>query len=204
MTVDTPFASPPRISILVSDLSKQGAGRWGGAVRTFLLAQALERLGAQVTIYGFIFGDDPAEPTVGNFPIVTVPGAYYPEFIRRSRELLRHLDTDIIYALRPKATTLGLALWHKRRTGCPIILDIDDWELSWHGGDRFRYRPSLKQLARDILKPKGGLALPRSPSISTMDGGSSVESRRSNSSYRVFARSLWGGECSERQGYRFI
>ena len=69
MTVDTPFASPPRISILVSDLSKQGAGRWGGgAVRTFLLAQALERLGAQVTIYGFIFGDDPAEPTVGNFP----------------------------------------------------------------------------------------------------------------------------------------
>lgn len=163
MTVDAPSASSPRISILVSDLSKQGAGRWGGAVRTFLLAQALERLGAKVTICGFIFGDDPGEPTVGDFPMVTVPGAFYPGFIGRSRELLRQLDTDIIYALRPKPTTLGLALWHKRQTGCPVILDIDDWELSWHGGDRFRYRPKLKQLARDILKPEGALRYPDHP-----------------------------------------
>lgn len=162
MTVNAPVASP-KISILVSDLSKQGAGRWGGAVRTFLLAQALERIGVTVKIYGFVFGDEPCEPTVSDVPIITVPGEYYPGFIGRSRALLKQLDTDIIYALRPKPTTLGLALWHKRRTGCRVILDIDDWELSWHGGDGYRYRPSLRQLAQDTLKPRGALRYPDHP-----------------------------------------
>ncbi|MGA0200142.1 MAG: glycosyltransferase family 1 protein, partial [Prochlorotrichaceae cyanobacterium] len=39
-----------KVSILVSDLSEKGAGRWGGAVRPFLLAQALQRLGVAVEI----------------------------------------------------------------------------------------------------------------------------------------------------------
>jgi glycosyltransferase involved in cell wall biosynthesis len=40
---------------------------------------------------------------------------------------------------------------------------MDDWEMSWHGGDQWRYRPSLKQLGRDILKPGGQLRDPEHP-----------------------------------------
>ena len=42
-----------KISIIASDLSSSGAGRWQGAVRPFLLAQAFQRLGHSVEILGF-------------------------------------------------------------------------------------------------------------------------------------------------------
>lgn len=38
-----------------------------------------------------------------------------------------------------------------------------DWELSWHGGDEWKYQPSPKQLYRDILKPDGALRYPDHP-----------------------------------------
>jgi glycosyltransferase involved in cell wall biosynthesis len=150
-----------RVSILVSDLSKSGAGRWGGAVRTFLLAQAIELLGYEVEVAGFVFGDEPPDPT--RWKTIAVPGRNYPGFIPSARTLLRQVSGDILYALRPKPTTLGLALWRKALTGCPVILDIDDWEMSWHGGEAWQYRPSWKQLARDILKPDGALRFPDCP-----------------------------------------
>lgn len=156
-------SASPTISILVSDLSKQGAGRWGGAVRTFLLAQALQRLGFQVQILGFLFGDPPDDGVFSDVEVVTVPGVNYPGFFKQARTLLQQVRGDILYPLRPKATTLGLALWKQQSSRCPVILDIDDWELSWHGGDGFRYRPHPKQLLRDLLKPDGALRYPDHP-----------------------------------------
>ncbi|MHC5832953.1 MAG: glycosyltransferase family 1 protein, partial [Nostoc sp.] len=44
-----------------------------------------------------------------------------------------------------------------------VILDIDDWELSWYGGDEWQYRPTLKQVAKDLLKKDGVLRLPNHP-----------------------------------------
>lgn len=148
-----------KVSILVSDLSKSGAGRWGGAVRTFLLAQALKQLNCDVEILGFVFGDEPPDLSAIAFPISAIAGRNYPGFIQSARTLLQKIDGDIIYALRPKPTTFGLALLKRLQTQRPIILDIDDWELSWYG----KYRPSLKQLARDILKPDGALREPDRP-----------------------------------------
>ena len=43
------------------------------------------------------------------------------------------------------------------------MLDMDDWEMSWHGGDEWEYHPTIRQLARDILKPKGALRDPHHP-----------------------------------------
>ena len=42
----------------------------------------------------------------------------------------------------------------------PLVLDIDDWELSWQGGDDWKYSPNPKQLAKDILKKDGVLRNP--------------------------------------------
>jgi glycosyltransferase involved in cell wall biosynthesis len=153
-----------KVSILVSDLSSAGAGRWGGGgVRSFLLAQALQKLEYQVEILGFVFGSEPAVIPQSEIPVSYVVGYNYPQFLGSASQLLKKLDGDIIYAMRPKPTTFGLSLLKKLKTHKPVILDIDDWELSWHGGEKWQYRPSLKQFARDIFKADGALRYPDHP-----------------------------------------
>ncbi|MEP0911608.1 glycosyltransferase [Leptolyngbya sp. GB1-A1] len=151
----------PTVSLVVSDLSKSGAGRWGGGVRPFLLAQALRQLGHRVEIFGF--GDDPAIAYTVDLPIVTIAPTDYPKFFQSARHLMKQIDGDIIYAYKPKPTSFGISLLHRLKTRRPLILDIDDWELSWHGGEDWKYCPTLKQFARDVLKPKGALRQPDHP-----------------------------------------
>ncbi|NJO42756.1 MAG: glycosyltransferase family 4 protein [Cyanobacteria bacterium CRU_2_1] len=162
------FASLPglehlKVTLVVSDLSKRGAGRWGGAVRPFLLAQALRKLGCQVKLVGFTFGEEATIAPMPDLDVVAIAGNPYPAFLKSVWTLLQHIDGDIIYAYKPKPTSFGVALLQKLRMGHPLILDIDDWELSWHGGDKETYRPTLKQLARDTLKPDGALRNPDHP-----------------------------------------
>lgn len=149
-----------KVTLVVSDLSKSGAGRWGGAVRPFLLAQALQKLGCRVKLIGFTFGETALIAPVPGLEVVAIPGSQYPQFFKSASTLLQQIDGDIIYAYKPKPTSFGIALLQKLRTQRPLILDIDDWELSWHGGDQSNYHPTLKQLARDLLKPNGALRNP--------------------------------------------
>lgn len=153
-----------KISIVVSDLSTAGAGRWGGgSVRSFLLAQVLKKLNYHVEIVGFVFGESANTDLKSPIPVIQVMGDKYPKFLSCAAEMLKKIDGDIIYAMRPKPTTFGLSLIRKLKTRQPIILDIDDWELSWHGGDNWKYQPSPKQLYRDIFKPNGALRYPDDP-----------------------------------------
>ncbi|PSN17141.1 glycosyl transferase group 1, partial [filamentous cyanobacterium CCP5] len=71
--------------------------------------------------------------------------------------LFKQIAGDIVIAYKLKPSSFGLALIYRTFWHRPIILDIDDWELSWHGGDSYQYRPSLKQLTRDLIKPSGAL-----------------------------------------------
>lgn len=153
-----------KISILVSDLSSAGAGRWGGgSVRSFLLAQALQTLNHQVEILGFVFGPEAAVIPQSEILVSQVTGYNYPKFLVSASQILKKLDGDIIYAMRPKPTTFGLALLQNLKTHQPVILDIDDWELSWYGGEKWQYNFSLKQLYRDIFKPDGAFRQPDHP-----------------------------------------
>lgn len=153
-----------KISIIASDLSSSGAGRWGGAVRPFLLSQALQKIGCEVEILGFVDEYSPTNISQSKVPIIAIPSPkYYPQFLFSAQKLLKQITGDIIYAYKLKPSSLGLALLKKRQTGCPVFLDIDDWELSWHGGDNWKYRPSFKQFARDILKQEGALRQPDNP-----------------------------------------
>lgn len=172
LTAEFPIHAPgtrPRISIVVSDLSSQGAGRWGGAVRPFLLGQALQTMGYPVEIVGFSTEGQPPTPTpessrtATDIPLRTISLAASCPGPKAVGELFRHLSGDIIYAYKLKPSSFGLALAHRLRHHRPVILDIDDWELSWHGGDRYRYRPSPQQLARDMLKSSGALRNPDHP-----------------------------------------
>jgi glycosyltransferase involved in cell wall biosynthesis len=146
-----------KISLVVSDLSA------GGAIRAFLLAQVLIELKCDVEVVGFQFGKELyAIPPTG-IPVCAIPGKNYPGFLMDVQKLLKKIDGDIIYAVKPKPTSFGLSLLKKLDTRRPLILDIDDWELSWFGGDEWKYRPSFKQLYRDIFKQNGQLREPDHP-----------------------------------------
>lgn len=146
-----------KVSIVVSDLSG------GGAIRAFLLGQVCKKLNYEVEIVGFLFGKELFALPPDKIPIASVAGNNYPTFLADAHKILNKIDGDIIYAVKPKTTSFGLALLKKLQTGRPVILDMDDWELSWHGGADWKYRPTLKQLGRDILKKNGALRYPDHP-----------------------------------------
>ncbi len=146
-----------KVSLVVSDLSG------GGSIRAFLLAQVLKKLNYQVEIAGFLFGKELYAIPPAEIPIVSVPGKNYPAFFQSAKELLRELRGDIIYAVKPKLTSFGLSLLKKFANRRPLLLDMDDWELSWYGGFEWQYRPSLKQFYRDIFKQDGALRFPDHP-----------------------------------------
>lgn len=146
-----------KVSLVVSDL----AG--GGAIRAFLLGQVLRKLKYEVEVVGFLFGKELFALPPSDIPVFSVPGNNYPEILKSAKKLFDKIDGNIIYAVKPKPTSFGLSLLKKLQTRRPLILDMDDWELSWHGGYQWKYRPTLKQFARDILKKNGALRDPDHP-----------------------------------------
>ncbi|NEN91496.1 MAG: hypothetical protein F6K48_22360 [Okeania sp. SIO3H1] len=119
-----------KVSLVVSDLSSSGVGRWGGAVRPFLLSQALKKLQVDVEIVGFISGEKQQLATNQENSIIAIDSHnYYPKFLLSAKKLLDQITGDIIYAYKLKPTSLGLSLIRKMQTHRPVFLDIDDWEL---------------------------------------------------------------------------
>lgn len=140
-----------KISILTPDFSK------GGVDRAYLLAQVLKKLDHEVEILGFLFGEKIYPEPPADLPIVCLPACDHPRLFPAVTRLLDRIDGDLIYAVKPKLSSFGIALLRKLQTRVPVLLDVDDWELSWKGGDETRYRPGLKQFARDLLKSDGAL-----------------------------------------------
>ncbi len=139
-----------KITILSPTLSK------GGLDRAYILGQALQQLHHDVKILGVLFGDKIYPLPPPELSVDSVPGGIYPQLFTSAKQLLDKIDGDIIYAVKPKPTSFGVALLKKLTTRKPVILDIDDWELSWCGGDQWKYcPPSLKQFYRDLFKKDG-------------------------------------------------
>jgi glycosyltransferase involved in cell wall biosynthesis len=147
-----------KISLLVWNLSTND-----GFIRASLLQTALKSLGHETEILGFLFGKNLYEAIPRNTGIYAVEGTNYPNFFKSIGKLFKHIQGDIIYAIKPQPASFGVALLNRFYTHRPVIVDIDDWEMSWHGGDNWYYRPTLKQLARDVLKQDGALRNPNHP-----------------------------------------
>ncbi|MEH2047667.1 glycosyltransferase family 4 protein [Nostoc sp.] len=146
-----------KVSILTPNFSK------GGIDRAYLLSQIFKKLNYEVEVLGFLFGKNIYPEPPSDLAIFCLPGCNYPQLFGSVRQILNKIDGDIICAVKPKPTSYGVALINKIRSHRPVILDIDDWELSWYGGDEWQYRPSLKQLARELLKKEGALRNPDHP-----------------------------------------
>jgi glycosyltransferase involved in cell wall biosynthesis len=145
-----------KISIIASDLS--GAV----AIRAFLIAQALGRLEYDVEIIGFTFRDELYASPPQGVRIQTLPGVALPGFISSARELLRKMDGDIIYALKPLPMSFGVALVGRLMQRRPLILDIDDWETSWLKED-WAWHVTLKQMAIATFRKNAGMRNPNHP-----------------------------------------
>ncbi len=140
-----------KVSVVVSDLSG------GGAVRAFLLGQVLKKLKYEVEIVGFLFGKELYAIPPGGMTVRELQGKKYPELLKTVPKFLNEIDGDIIYAVKPKPTSFGISIIKKFFNRRPLILDMDDWEMSWHGGDEWKYQPTVKKLYRDIFKKDGEL-----------------------------------------------
>ncbi|WP_445633377.1 glycosyltransferase family 4 protein [Nostoc sp. DSM 114161] len=147
-----------KISLLVWNLSTND-----GFIRAYLLQSALQKLGYEVEILGFLFNKDLYAAIPSDTKVFAIEGAKFPKFFQTVNKFLKHIDGDIIYAIKPQIASFGIALLKSLYSRKPVILDIDDWELSWHGGDNWRYSPTVKQLARDLLKSDGALRSPHHP-----------------------------------------
>jgi len=147
-----------KVSLLIWNLSTND-----GFIRAYLLQKALIKLGYEVEIIGFLFGKDLYKAIPPDVNVYTVQGLNYPAMIKSIWKILKLIKGDIIYAIKPQPASFGVALLKKLYSKKPVILDIDDWELSWYGGDEWHYRPTLRQLARELLKPDGALRSPHHP-----------------------------------------
>lgn len=97
--------------------------------RAYWLALLLQKLGHAVQIIGTLAPGEEIYPRPPQG--LAVVAVTEPDFPRQVRKLLKSLDGDLVYAIKPRPTSFGVALI-QRLTGCrPIILDIDDWELSF-------------------------------------------------------------------------
>lgn len=112
-----------RICILVANLSSNALGR------AYLLARVLQRC-YEVEILGPTFGETIWPPCdTGEFAYKIVRGCNFPRFFLSMRELLRQIEGDAIYAVKPRPASFGVGLLAKRQRGTPLVLDIDDWDI---------------------------------------------------------------------------
>ncbi|MEL6554156.1 MAG: glycosyltransferase family 4 protein [Cyanobacteria bacterium J06621_11] len=142
------------VSVVAPDL----AG--GGTTRVYLVANALQKLGCEVTVVGAQFASQLYPVPPNNLSVVPIPAERSLKYAAALKQLLSKLNTDLIYAIKPRPTSFGTALLKQLTRPRPVLLDIDDWEMSWH---QQRYRPDVKQLLRDVIKPKGALRDPEHP-----------------------------------------
>ncbi|NJM86287.1 MAG: glycosyltransferase family 4 protein [Hydrococcus sp. RU_2_2] len=154
-----------KISLLVSDLSSRGAARWGGAVRPFLLAQALQTLGHEVKMFGVAFERDAPPINNTDISITAIPCNYYAGVVGSAialSKLLPKIDGDILYAVKLKPTSFGIGLLKQMQSRRPLLVDIDDWEMSWFGGDWWK-PPKFKHFVKDYFKADGPYKHPDNP-----------------------------------------
>jgi len=114
-----------KISVLCFDLSSNAAGRADLLAR--LLAPRYE-----VEVIGPCFGQGIWRPVEGGpIPYRGVAGSRYPRFWAQLPQLLKLADGELLYASKPRPTSLGIGLLKRRLARRPVVLDIDDWEVGF-------------------------------------------------------------------------
>ncbi len=123
-----PTSDRSKMAVIGWDLSHNPAGR------SYLLAD-MARTSFEIELIGALFpayGQTIWSPIANTkLPITAFPCANFGEFITQAIELAQKQQYDVIYVSKPRFPSLCLGLLIAHYNQCPLILDIDDCELSF-------------------------------------------------------------------------
>ena len=129
--------------------------------RAYMLAEAVDRVVRDTVIAGFQFpryGETLWEPLKNSrLPVISIPGKDFPDFIQTAEHIAHTVQPDVVIACKPRLPSLQLGLRIKEIAGCPLIVDIDDHELSF-----FKNSEPLGLETLEKMEP-GALAYQREP-----------------------------------------
>lgn len=109
-----------RITVVTPDISSNAMARTCPIVETLQENHTVE-------LIGFDHGNGFFEPYEGEFDYVAAPTGLTPLSLAKNiNKLERTITGEVVYAFRPLAGSLGVALLHKHRQGTPVILDVED------------------------------------------------------------------------------
>ncbi|MDE0658867.1 MAG: glycosyltransferase family 4 protein [Gammaproteobacteria bacterium] len=112
--------------------------------RAYLLAETLSRA-YEVSLVGFQFPrfGDAVWPPLRDAPIqpVVIPGCDFPGFQHSLARVVPRIDADVIIACKARLPALQLGLMLKAARNRPLLVDVDDYELSF-----FENRAPLEDL----------------------------------------------------------
>lgn len=124
-------ASTPMIAVVGWQLADNAVGR------AFVLADML-RSSHPTEIVGPLFGAvgaDVWEPLRStDLPMRSCAGGPMRRFVAEAASFAEEIQCDVAYVSKPRLPALLLALLIHHRTGCGLVLDIDDHELSFFPG----------------------------------------------------------------------
>lgn len=120
------FRTPrPSVSVLSWDICRNHFSK------AYNIAEALAQ-DREVELVGFRFFEDEIFPPYSGetpaFETRYLPGGGFPDFHRELARALASLRGDVIYAVKPRLPSLGLALLANFHFGKPIVLEINDLE----------------------------------------------------------------------------
>ena len=123
--------SGPKVSVLCWDMGHNPLGR------AYLLAEALSRsfdveiVGAQFPRYGTKVW---APLRGGQIPMRTFAGKVFPDHYALMERMARELSGDVVLVSKPRLPSYELGILAKEAVARPLILDVDDRELSFFPG----------------------------------------------------------------------
>lgn len=129
-----PYAEPLKklpitVLIITWDVGHNPLGR------SYMLAEVVQRIARHSMLVGFQFpryGDSIWEPVrQGEFPVISLPGSNLPEFRKSLQRMSKRIRPDVVIACKPRLPSVELGLLLKEQWGCPLIVDVDDHELSF-------------------------------------------------------------------------
>ena len=136
------------VTVIAWDVSRNQVGR------AYMIAEALAPR-FTVKILGFTFeeyGTEIWEPIKnGDIPIDVYPAQKMPDFFDQLDSIAATIQSEVIIACKPRLPSLLLGFLAKKHRNRPLILDIDDYELSFF--KNLQKPSSLKDIVRPYSRP---------------------------------------------------
>ena len=118
----------PKVVIIAWEMSHNPVGR------AYLLADMLSK-DFEVELIGPLFSryGSAVWPPVrsSNIRHRTFSASAIGDFAKSAMKLVEEIDADLVIACKPRMPSVLLAVLLKHRLGCPILIDVDDHELSF-------------------------------------------------------------------------